>query len=94
VLLALVFWFLSGFLPAGLELSPVAWRNVSYFWAFVMVVSLCVAVFRYLGRSGARPEENLLYLQDQLWRQTRHEQSTLNRWLVWARLRWQRRKEQ
>jgi hypothetical protein len=93
VLLALVFWVLSGFLPAELELSPVAWRNVSYFWAFVLVVSLCVAFFRYLGRCRAPKEENLLYLQDQLWLQTRHEQSALNRWLVWARLRWQRRQE-
>jgi hypothetical protein len=47
-----------------------------------------------LGRRRAPTEENLLYLQDQLWQQTRHEQATLNRWLVWARLRWQRRKEQ
>jgi hypothetical protein len=90
---ALVLWFLADFLPPELELSPVAWRNVALFWAFAMFVSLCVAWFRYLGRGRAPTTENLLYLQDQLWLQTRHQQGTLNRWLVWARLRWQRRKE-
>ncbi len=27
-----------------------------------------------------------MYLQDQLWRPTRREQGSLNRWLVWGRL--------
>jgi hypothetical protein len=95
VLLGLLVWFLSGFLRPEFEMKPAAaWRNVVFFWAFVLVVSLSVAFFRYLGRRGAPTEENLLYLQDQLWRQTRHEQSVVNRWLVWARLRGQRRKEQ
>jgi hypothetical protein len=93
VMVALVLWFLADLLPGALELSPVASRNVALFWAFVIVVVLCVALFRYLGRCRAPVAENLLYLQDQLWLQTRHQQSTLNRWLVWARLRWQRRKE-
>jgi hypothetical protein len=92
-LAALVLWFLADWLPGELELSPVTWRNVAFFWAFVILVSLCLAVFRYLGRCRGPVGENLLYLQDQLWLQTRHEQGTLNRWLVWARLRWQRRKE-
>jgi hypothetical protein len=93
ILVGLLVWFLSGYVPPELGLSPAAWRNVVYFWVFVILVSLCVAFFRYLGRRGAPTEENLLYLQDQLWRATRQEQSALNRWLVWARLRWQRRKE-
>jgi hypothetical protein len=51
------------------------------------------SVMAYLGWAQATPEEALQYLQDQLWRETRGEQRRLNRWLVWARLRGQRRKE-
>src|SRR5262249_35161929 len=51
------------------------------------------AVLGYLRSLQAPPADNFLYLQDQLWRQTRGEQSLLNRWLTWARLRLQRRKE-
>jgi len=51
------------------------------------------AVLAYARQASATPEEALLYLQDQVWRDTRCEQSRINRWLVWARLRWQRRKE-
>jgi hypothetical protein len=93
VLAGFLLWLLSGFLPAGLELSPTVWRNAIFFWVFVLVVSLSLTFFRYRARRRAPAEENLLYLQDQLWQQTRHEQGALNRWLVWARLRWQQRKE-
>jgi hypothetical protein len=77
-----------------LDFSPAEWRSLIAFWSFVGVFAVSVTVFRYLGRRRAPTEENLLYLQDQLWQQTRREQSMLNRWLVWARLRGQRRKEQ
>jgi hypothetical protein len=38
------------------------------------------------------PEEAALYLQDELWRQTRREQARLNRWLAWAEKREARRR--
>jgi len=47
----------------------------------------------YVRLASATPEESLLYLQDQSWRHTRREQGNLNRWLTWARLRVQRKKE-
>jgi hypothetical protein len=90
----LVLWALSGFVPGWLGLSPTVLRNAGYFWVCVLVVSLGLAFFRYQARRRAPPEENLLYLQDQLWRQTRTEQGVVDRWLVWARQRGQRRKEQ
>jgi hypothetical protein len=89
-----VLWLASGLLPIGFEDHPAILRNVVAFWLWVLVVSLSLAYFRFLGRLRAPAEENVLYLQDQLWRITRHEQGVLNRWLVWARLRGQRRKEQ
>lgn len=48
----------------------------------------------YLARVRATPMQSLLYLQDQLWRETRREQSRMNRWLVRARLRRQHQQEE
>ncbi len=86
-------WLLSRFVPAAWDLSGTVVRNAASFWLCMLVVSLSLALFRYLGRRRAPTAENLLYLQDEVWRQTRQEQMVVNRWLVWARLRGQRRKE-
>jgi len=51
------------------------------------------AALAYTKRALASSPENLLFLLEQLWRETRREQSRANRWLTWARLRAQRRKE-
>jgi hypothetical protein len=69
------------------------WRGVVVLWLGVLGLLLASAVLGYLRRLRAPLAENLLYLQDQLWRETRGEQSLLNRWLTWARLRAQKRKE-
>jgi hypothetical protein len=68
-------------------------RIVFVCWLGGMLLALAAAGLGYLSRRRASPEESLLYLQDQLWRETRHEQDVLNRWLVWRRLRAQRRRE-
>jgi hypothetical protein len=69
------------------------WRGLVLFWLVSMGLVLTLAVLAYLAQAGAGPEANAIYLQDQLWQQTRREQSRINRWLTWARLRGQRRKE-
>jgi hypothetical protein len=51
------------------------------------------AAIAYSNQVRAHRAENVMYLQDQLWRETRREQSRVNRWLTWARLRAQWRKE-
>jgi hypothetical protein len=60
-------------------------------WASLAVLAAAGIAASYLRWATATPEESLLYLQDQCWRQTRHEQGSLNRWLAWARLRAQRK---
>lgn len=62
-------------------------------WVGLAVVAALGTAAAYLRQANATPEESLLYLQDQLWRQTRREQGSLNRWLAWARLRVQRKRE-
>ena len=64
----------------------------------IFLVGLTAAVLggaaAYLHWATASLVEHLLYLQDQTWRETRREQNRINRFLTWARLRAQRRKEQ
>jgi hypothetical protein len=69
------------------------WQGLLLVWGAAAVLALVGTVVGYLRLRKQTPEEALLYLQDQLWRETRREQSRLNRWLTWARLRRRRRKE-
>ncbi|HTU92661.1 MAG TPA: hypothetical protein VMF69_21450 [Gemmataceae bacterium] len=68
-------------------------RELGLVWAVLAVIAAVGIAANYLRRTTATPEESLLYLQDQCWRLTRREQGILNRWLTWARLRAQRKKE-
>jgi len=77
----------------ALDLSIETWRSLRVVWVVLAVLAATVAMAGYLRQTMTTPEEALLFLQDQLWRPTRHEQSSLNRWLTWARLRSQRRRK-
>ena len=68
-------------------------RELGLVWAVLIVLAAAGTAASYLRRTTATPEESLLYLQEECWRQTRREQGLLNRWLTWARLRGQRKKE-
>jgi hypothetical protein len=81
--------------PDEMQLSRLhdEWGLLVLCWVVGVAGAVGSVVTGYLERARATPEESLLYLQDQLWRETRREQGRLNRWLVWSRLRGQRRKE-
>jgi hypothetical protein len=70
------------------------WRGLALCWLALLGLGAVWAALGYLGRSRATPEESLVYLQDQFWRETVREQGRVQRWLVWARLRRQRREGQ
>jgi hypothetical protein len=74
-------------------LSAGEWRALQVAWAVCLVAVLAGTLRGWVNFTVTRPEEAMVYLQDQQWRQTRSEQASLNRWLVWRRLRAQRRKE-
>lgn len=76
-----------------LDMPVPLWRALQLVWASLAVLGVTGIVVSYLRWTTATPEECLLFLQDQCWRHTRREQSNLNRWLTWARLRSQRKKE-
>ena len=88
-----VFWFLISNLKAPLDMSRGLWRGLLLIFLVGATTAVLAAATTYLSWIKAAPAEHLLYLQDQAWRETRGEQNRINRWLQWARLRGQRRKE-
>ena len=84
-------WLMEGEPP--LDMSPLVWRVVRIVWTVLGLLATTGIVVHYVRLTTATPEESILYLQDELWRQTRREQSRLHHWLTWARLRAQRKKE-
>jgi hypothetical protein len=79
--------------PAQMDVDVRLWRALLVVWGAGVALLLGHAFLSYLGRARAGREESLLYLQDQLWGETRGEQRRLNAWLTWARLRRQRKEE-
>jgi hypothetical protein len=90
--LAVIAWFWVIDNSPPLDMPRELWHVLRLVWACLTVLATAGIAASYLRRATATPEESLLYLQDQCWRLTRREQSSLNRWLAWARLRTQRRK--
>jgi hypothetical protein len=74
--------------PLGFDFLE--WQLLVVLWAGGTLFAVAGAVAGYLRWRRSTAAEDLVYLQDQLWRQTRREQGRLNRWLAWARLRRQR----
>lgn len=74
--------------PLGLDRRE--WTAIAIIWAVALVTAIGGAWAAWRRMSGASADEAMLYLQDQFWRQTRREQSRINRWLVWRRLLRQR----
>ena len=91
-LFATMFWARLQLLeePLG-DLPLVAWRALLLAWVFGLALAVTAAGLSYVGTAQATRAEARLYLQDQAWRETRKDQARLNRWLVWARLRRQRK---
>jgi hypothetical protein len=102
---ALAFSTLAGYLiwlgldrlsaPVELQIGEDApqWRLLVVACAIV-IIGVCGGVaVGFLNRATATPRQNLLYLQDQLWRETRSDQGRVNRWLARARMKMRRKKE-
>jgi hypothetical protein len=75
-----------------LHLYDSIWQLMVLLWLVSIVLIVAAGVLAYLGTRRLSPEEAALYLQDQVWRQTRREQARLNRWLTWAEKRQARRR--
>ena len=94
---ALVFWLL---LPSRLpvvgdqiHIHPQIWQTGLVVWIVGVGLLVLSTLVNYLGFRRINPAEAYIFLQDAVWRETRREQGRINRWLAWARLRTQRKKE-
>jgi hypothetical protein len=87
-------WSLLSFYPVSwFGLPPDTWRILLVAWVAGLGLIVTRAVVGYLVLTRATEAEARLYLQDQLWRETRREQARIETWTTRARLRAQRRKE-
>jgi hypothetical protein len=92
--LAYALWaLLRGQYDGPLGLRGDVWRIVLLVWIAAAVLIGAAVVFGYLGWVRGSEEQARLYLQDQVWRETRREQARINHWMTAARLRRQRRDE-
>jgi hypothetical protein len=86
--------FYRRFPPGGRRwhiIPPGLWQLALLLWIFCLVLIVASGLIAYLGQRRLTSDEAGLYLQDELWRQTRREQSRINRWLAWAVQRRKRR---
>src|SRR5262249_50680176 len=66
--------------------APV-WHAVLLAWLLGLTGYVVASVIGYWQRRHMSVEQATLFLQDQLWAETRREQRRLNRWLAWGRRR-------
>jgi hypothetical protein len=91
--LAPVVWAMISGMPGNPGLQPDAWKAICLAWFIGIAFFLAVGYLDLVHRRQMTVEEARLLLQDTLWQETRGEQRNINRWLAWARLRQQRRKD-
>ncbi len=91
--LAAFLWLVLSSPVEFMELRGPGGRLVLLIWLFGFGALAVSSLLHYLGRQGMTREEAMVELQDLLWRETRGEQRSINRWLAWARLVCKRRKE-
>jgi hypothetical protein len=77
---------LASHLPLGInvQIRDNIWHVLLLLGFFGVGLMVVASVLNYMGLRRQSPAEAALFLQDQLWRQTRREQARLSRWLAWA----------
>jgi hypothetical protein len=79
--------------PYEPDLPSSVWRAILLAWLMGLTGYVVAGVIGYWRHRRLSVEQATLYLQDQLWAETRREQRRLNRWLAWARRRPPRREK-
>jgi hypothetical protein len=75
------------------EVARETWRTLLMIWLLASALIVTTTLARIAFWRVAPPEVHQLYLQETLWRETRAEQSRINRWVMAARLKAQKRRE-
>ncbi len=89
-----LFWLVLSSVEPPLDMTRGLWRGLLLIFLAGLTAAVLGGAAAYLGWSAAPAEEHQMCLQDMAWRETRREQNRINRFLTWARLRAQRRREQ
>lgn len=79
--------------PYWVPFARPVWRAMLLMWAAAVALVVAGGLLGYLRALFAGRDASLLYLQDQLWTATRGEQRRVWRWMAWARLRRERKRE-
>jgi hypothetical protein len=85
----------TAYLDAGLSprTARYGWRVVLLLWGVVLSAAVVGGAAAYFLWTTSPPEAHRVYLQDQAWLETRRDLTRVGRFLAWARLRGQRRRE-
>jgi hypothetical protein len=87
IALGLMVWSVTLRGPANPGLKPAVWQAALLVWLIGLTPYVAASGISYWQRRHMSVAEATMYLQDQLWAETRREQRRLNRWLAWARRR-------
>ena len=63
------------------------WRAILLTWIAGASLYFVFSLIHYWSRRHMTADEAMLFLQDELWKETRGEQRRINRWRAWASLR-------
>jgi hypothetical protein len=86
---AIVAQLVAALLPASLGnpgLRPAVWRGMTLLWLLSVAALVIASLFDFYHRRHMTSAEAMLFLQDELWRETRREQRRHDRWRAWGRL--------
>ena len=78
--------------PLRGESRGVAWSLILLAWIVGMAILLPATVFALVRWRRLTKQEAVMILQDAVWLETRKEQASINRWIVWARQKSRRKK--
>ncbi len=88
---AFLLWELTGRFYGPIGMNQAAWRILLLVWIGGGILFLTTSVVGYIAMTRQDPRAAKIYLQDQVWRETRREQARINHWLHSARLYRRRR---
>jgi hypothetical protein len=90
--LAQVFWNVFPWQLGNPDFPPRVWRAILLTWFAGASLYVVFNLLQYWSRKQMSPDEAMLFLQDELWKETRREQRRSGRWLAWTCLRLKRKK--
>jgi hypothetical protein len=93
VVLATFTWVVVYHTEPLTDVTRETWWILLLVWLLASALIVTTTVARIIFWRTAPPEVHRLYLQETLWRETRSDQARINRWLMAARLKAQKRKE-